>query len=382
MEAPHSYTEPHEQWRYWIALRSIRGVGNVTYRELLERFDSPHVALQAPVATLVEAGVHPIVAHAITTFDQWKVVDLEVQKLIQKGLRLVTRNDSNYPVNLTHLHDPPPFLYVRGTLLPEDRVAIAIVGSRAASAYGRTMAQTLARGLAERGVTVVSGLARGIDAEAHRTTLTAGGRTIAVLGSGVDVIYPSEHRGLAEEITKSGAVVSEFFLGSKPEAMHFPYRNRVISGLTLGTVVVEATEKSGSLITARCAVEQNREVFAVPGNVTTGRNRGPHRLIQEGAKLVENVDDILSEIAPTLVTTPLPSPSSPPITLVPDEERLLGVLDGEPIHVDAVIAKSGLSAARVLEMLLGLELKGVVTQLPGTHFALTSIGMNQRKKRL
>lgn len=382
MEAPHTPTTPHAHWRDWIALRSIRGVGNVTYRELLARFATPHAALQAAETALVEAGVHPVVAQAIRTFDQWKVVDLEVQKLLQKGVRLVTRNDDEYPVNLTHLHDPPPFLYVRGTLLSEDRIAIAIVGSRAASAYGRMMAQTLTRGLAERGVTVVSGLARGIDAEAHRTTLTAGGRTIAVLGSGVDVIYPSEHRGLAEEVTKSGAVVSEFSLGSKPEAIHFPYRNRVISGLTLGTVVVEATEKSGSLITARCAVEQNREVFAVPGNVTTGRNRGPHRLIKEGAKLVEDVDDILNEIAPTLVTTPLPLPSSPPITLVPDEERLLGVLEAEPIHVDAVIAKSGLSAARVLEMLLGLELKGVATQLPGTHFALTSSGMNQRKKRL
>lgn len=382
MEAAGTDATPHAQWREWIALRAIRGVGNVTYRELLERFETPHAALHAPVAALVDAGIHPTIAQAISAFDQWKAVDMQVQKLLQKGVRLVTRKDGNYPVNLTHVHDPPPFLYMRGSLLPEDRVAIAIVGSRAASAYGRTMAQALARGLAERGVTVVSGLARGIDAEAHRTALTAGGRTIAVLGSGVDVIYPSEHRGLAEEITKSGAVVSEFSLGSKPEAMHFPYRNRVISGLTLGTVVVEATEKSGSLITARCAMEQNREVFAVPGNVTTGRNQGPHRLIKEGAKLVETVEDILSEIAPTLVTTPLPTPSSPPITLEPDEERLLGVLEGDPIHVDAVIAKSGFSAARVLEMLLGLELKGAVTQLPGTHFALTSNGLNQRKKRL
>jgi len=382
MEGQPTPIEPHEQWRYWLALRLVRGVGNVTYRELLERFGTPQAALQAPVPVLIAAGVHTVVAHAIAAFDQWKAVDLEVQKIKQKGVRVVTRNDSEYPVNLTHIHDPPPFLYVRGGFIPEDRVAIAIVGSRSASAYGRTMAKDLTRALAERGVTVVSGLARGIDAEAHRATLGTGGRTVAVLGSGVDVIYPSEHRSLAEDITKSGAVVSEFSLGTKPEAMHFPYRNRVISGLTLGTVVVEATEKSGSLITARCAVEQNREVFAVPGNVTTGRNRGPHRLIKEGAKLVENVDDILSEIAPTLVAAPPPSSSSPPVTLEPDEERLLGILEGEPLHVDMVIAKSGLSAARVLELLLGLELKGIVTQLPGTHFALTSTGMTQRKKRL
>lgn len=381
MEGPQTPGEPSEQWRFWLALRLVRGVGNVTYRELLERFGTPQAALQAPMPALIAAGVHPVVAHAITEFDQWKAVNLEINKIKQKGVRIVTRNDSEYPMNLTHVHDPPPFLYVRGGFIPADRVAIAIVGSRAASTYGRTMAKELARGLAERGVTIVSGLARGVDAEAHRTTLVAGGRTIAVLGSGIDVIYPSEHRGLAEDITKSGAVVSEFSLGTKPEAMHFPYRNRVISGLTLGTVVVEATEKSGSLITARCAVEQNREVFAVPGNVTTGRNRGPHRLIKEGAKLVENVDDILSEIAPTLVAPP-PTSASPAIALEPDEERLLGILEGEPVHVDLVIAKSGLSAARVLELLLGLELKGIVTQLPGTHFALTSTGMNQRKKRL
>src|SRR4029450_11907468 len=213
--------------------------------------------------------------------------------------------------------------------------------------------------LAEKGVTVVSGLARGIDAEAHRATMIGGGRTLAVLGSGVDVIYPSEHRGLAQGITTDGALVSEFSLGSKPDAMHFPYRNRVISGLTLGTVVVEATEKSGSLITARCALEQNREVFAVPGNVTSDRSRGPHRLIKEGAKLVEGVEDILSEIAPTLVSTPTVQ-TTPPLDLEPQEKQLIDLFGEEPVHVDVLISKSGLGAARVLEILLGLELKGGV----------------------
>jgi DNA processing protein len=244
------------------------------------------------------------------------------------------------------------------------------------------MAQSLARGLAKHGVAVVSGLARGIDAEAHRATLAASGRTLAVLGSGVDVIYPSEHRPLAEAITHSGAIVSEFALGSKPDAAHFPYRNRVISGLTLGTVVIEAAEKSGSLITARCALEQNREVFAVPGNVNSGRSKGPHYLIKEGAKLVEDVEDILSEIAPTLVS-PSATPHDTPLAgLDSQEAQIIGLFDGEPLHVDIVIAKSGLSAARVLEMMLGLELKGVVMQLPGTHFALTGVGMKAGKRRL
>jgi DNA processing protein len=186
----------------------------------------------------------------------------------------------------------------------------------------------------------------------------------------LDVIYPREHRALAEEISQHGAVVSEFPLGSQPEAVHFPYRNRVISGLTLGTVVVEATEKSGSLITARWAIDQNREVFAVPGNITASRSRGPHQLIKEGAKLVEGVDDILYEIAPTL--TPTPAPAALAVDLEPDEKRLVDLFDGEPLHVDILIARSGLGAARVLEVLLGLELKGVVTQLPSMYFSPTS----------
>lgn len=380
MEELRTDTELREQWRYWLALRLVRGVGNVTYRELLERFGTPQTVLSASVSALTEAGVHAAVAQAVMAFDQWQDVDLELGKLTRAGIRLVTREDAEYPVNLTHLHDPPPFLYVRGAFVPADRFAIAIVGSRSASAYGRAIAQDLARGLIQKGVTIVSGLARGIDAEAHRATLAGKGRTIAILGSGVDVIYPSEHRSLAEEIARNGAVVSEFPLGSKPDAAHFPYRNRVISGLTLGTVVVEAAEKSGSLITARCAVEQNREVFAVPGNVTASRSRGPHRLIKEGAKLVEGVDDILSEIAPTLVSAHAPVPSSG-VDLEPHEEQLVGLFDGDPLHVDALIARSGLSAARVLEALLGLELKGVVTQLPGTHFALIGTQTSSRRKR-
>lgn len=368
-------TQQRNSWREWLALRLVRGVGNVTYRTLLEHFGSPQAVFAAPTASLAAAGVSAEVARAITSFDQWDTVETELQRIAQTRVRLVTRSDAEYPDNLSHIHDPPPFLYVRGRFQPEDRLAIALVGARAASAYGRGVVKELARGLALHGVTVVSGLARGIDAEAHRAALEAGGRTLAVLGSGLDVIYPREHHTLAQEMSRHGAVVSEFSLASRPEAGHFPYRNRVISGLTLGTVVVEASEKSGSLITARCALEQNREVFAVPGNITAGRSRGPHQLIQQGAKLVENVDDILSEIAPALPPgLPLASQTAQDesaVDLAPDEVRLVNALDGEPVHVDVLIARSGLGPARVLEVLLGLELKGIVTQLPGTHFAKT-----------
>ena len=376
-EAPE--THQPDSWREWLALRLVRGVGNVTYRTLLEHFGSPQAVFAAPLANLTAAGVSAEVGRAIRGFDQWDTVEAELQRIAQARVRLVTRSDAKYPDNLSHIHDPPPFLYVHGCLQPEDRVAIALVGSRAASAYGRGVARELARGLARHGVTVVSGLARGIDAEAHRAALEAGGRTLAVLGSGLDVIYPKEHSALAQEMSQNGAVISEFSLASRPEAGHFPYRNRVISGLTLGTVVIEATEKSGSLITARCALEQNREVFAVPGNVTAGRSRGPHQLIKQGAKLVENVEDILSEIVPALppglplaAQTAQNEPAVDLVNLEPDEVRLVNVLDGEPVHVDVLIARSSLSPARVLEVLLGLELKGIVTQLPGTHFVKTN----------
>ncbi len=381
--------EQQEGWREWLGLRSVPGVGNVTYRILIEHFGSPQAVFATPLATLTAAGVQAKVARAIISFDQWQTVETELQRIALADVHLVTRADVEYPENLTHVHDPPPFVYVRGNLQPEDHLAIAIVGARAASAYGRGVAKDLARGLAANGITVVSGLARGIDAEAHRAALDAGGRTIAVLGSGLDVIYPREHRPLAQEMSQNGAVISEFPLGSQPEAGHFPYRNRVISGLSLGTVVIEAAEKSGSLITAQCALEQNREVFAVPGNITASRSRGPHELIKQGAKLVESVDDILNEIAPALrshVQTvqgvqpgsphgaqadPSLPLSPPPIDLEPNEALLVELFDGEPLHVDVLIARSKLGPARVLEVLLGLELKGVVTQLPGTHFVRT-----------
>lgn len=367
------------QWRDWLALRSVRGVGNVSFRILLEHFDSPQAVFAASVARLTDAGLQPAVARAIVSFDQWEAVDAELKQIARAGVRLVTWADSEYPKNLTHIHDPPPFVYVRGSLEPQDQVAVAIVGARSASTYGRDVTRQLARDLAHRRVTVVSGLARGIDAEAHRAALEAGGRTIGVLGSGLDVIYPSEHRRLAQDMIQHGAVISEFALGSQPEAGHFPYRNRVISGLSLGTVVVEAAEKSGSLITARCALEQNREVFAVPGPITARRSRGPHDLLKQGAKLIEGVDDILVEIAPAVparaeaqdgpeAASGQPGPSVIAAALEPDEELLVKLFDGEPLHVDALIARSGLGPARVLEVLLGLELKGVVSQLPGTHF--------------
>lgn len=361
-------------WGDWIALRLVRGVGNVTYRQLLDRFASPREILRASPALLTAAGMSARIAQGIAAFDQWKTVETELEQLARVNARLVTQTDAEYPERLRQIHDPPPFLYIRGDVEPQDTLAIAIVGARTASTYGRKMARELAQELAGCGVCVVSGLARGIDSEAHQASLETGGRTIAVLGSGLDVVYPREHIALAEQIAASGAVVSEFSLGSRPEAGNFPYRNRVISGISLGTVVVEAAEKSGSLITAQCALDQNREVFAVPGPVTASRSRGPHRLIKDGAKLVESIDDILSEITPALARTDRAEKneiSVPVVPLEPDEERVFQLFPEEAVHVDTLITGSGLEPARVLEVLLGLELKGIVTQLPGMYFTAT-----------
>ena len=359
-------------WPAWLALRRVPGVGNVVYRELLAHFPSPREALRASVRDLRAAGVAEGVAEQIAGFSDWAAVEGELAALTKLGARLVTRTDPEYPERLAQIHDPPPFLYVQGHFAPEDRLAIAIVGARSASRYGRDVARSLARDLAGCGLSVVSGLARGVDAQAHGAALEAGGRTIAVLGSGLDVIYPREHRALAHRMAEHGAVVSEFALGSEPLAHNFPHRNRVISGLSLGTVVVEASEKSGSLITARCALEQGREVFAVPGPITARSSRGPHGLLKDGAKLVEGIEDILSEVAPAVLHAARPESDAPPAAvaqLAPEAAALFDLVSDEAVHVDALVTQSKMETARVLELLLDMELKGVVVQLPGMYYA-------------
>jgi DNA processing protein len=349
----------------WIALKMVRGIGCVVYQGLLRAFGHPRAVLSASTHALECAGARAEVAKAIHQFDEWVAVEQQLAGAQRCGAWVVTWADTEYPQNLRHIHDPPPFLFVRGTLLPTDRLAIAIVGSRTASSYGLRLTREIGEGLIRAGVTVVSGLARGIDAEAHRVAVEGRGRTLAVLGSGIDVVYPSEHHSLFMAIAESGAVLSEFPMGTKPDAENFPNRNRIISGLALGTVIVEATEKSGSLITAQAAVEQGRDVFAVPGPVSA-RSRGTHRLIREGAKLTERVEDILEEIAPQLLERG--RLETPAIRLDGVEEQVLTCVGGETRHIDEVINASGLAAGQVLEALLSLELKGAVQQLPGKYY--------------
>jgi len=299
---------------------------------------------------------------------------------------IMTCQDPRFPRRLLYIYDSPFLLYVQGELRPND-INIAMVGSRTASAYGKFTTERLSRELSLHGVTVVSGMARGIDTAAHRGALSVQGRTIAVLGSGIDVIYPPENEGLAREIARSGAVVSEFPLGTPPNAPNFPARNRIISGMSLGVVVVEATEKSGSLITARIALEQGREVLAVPGGIDSAGSRGTNRLIKEGAKLVENVNDILDEIKPqtsfsedlqeeveplppaAVVVTPDCSPRPRP-AVSGKEGLLIKHLSSHPRTVDDLIAATGLAASEVLPALLQLELRGLIRQTPGNKYIL------------
>jgi DNA processing protein len=324
-------------------------------------FRSPHRALAEVVGDEV--------ARAVLAFDWQRAASDQAKAADACDARLVLLGDTGYPASLRPIDLPPPFLLVRGEILREDGLATAIVGSRRATPYGVRMAERLGGDLAARGVTVVSGLARGVDTAAHRGALAAGGRTLAVLGSGVDVVYPPENRRLAGEIVGAGAVVSQFPMGTAPLAHHFPARNRVIAGLALGTVVVEAAERSGALITARCAGELGREVYAVPGNVAVAGSQGTNRLIQDGAKLVQGWEDVVAEWPRewqrALRTPGITGEGAP---MEPGARGVLALLCDEPVALDVVVERSGLPPGQVSAELTTLELQGLVRRVAGQHF--------------
>lgn len=357
----------------WVALSRVQGLGCVSFKKLAGHFGDPTEALSASTAALAEIpGLDQSVIDGLRNFSAWDEAEKEIIRAEKAAVKIVPFTDSSYPARLRMIPDPPPLLYLKGEIRREDEKAVAVVGSRSTSDYGRRVARDLCRGLASLGFTVVSGMARGIDGAAHETSLIAGGRTIAVLGSGVDRVYPAEHDKLYRRISENGAVISEFPMGTRPLAFNFPARNRLISGLSLGVVVVEATEKSGSLITAALALEQGREVFAVPGEVGASRSRGAHRLIRQGAKLVETVDDIMEEIAPQLLVRSGKAVSAPRRTLpqnLGDEfQRIFDLFQERPLQIDEVIESSGCSPSRVSEILLELELQGYIKQLPGKKY--------------
>lgn len=361
----------------WLVLQTIDGVGDRTLLKLIHAFGSPSAVLTASQDDLIRAGCNPELAESVRRGPEPKIrrqIDRQLKVFERLKIRVITLLDQTYPARLRTIPDPPPLLYVSGTLSAQDDVAVAIVGGRRATPSGRMVTEEIAKELAGRGVTIVSGLARGIDAAAHRGALAGKGRTIAVLGCGIDRTYPPEHDTLRRSIESHGAVLSELPIGSSPQSHHFPRRNRIISGMSLGVLVSEAATNSGSLITAKLALEQGREVFAVPGSVKEEACRGSNGLIKEGAKLIERAQDILDEILPqvdarlraTLSVGGVPLDSREP--LGKEGALVYEALSYEARSVDAVIESTGLSAAQVAATLLSLELYGRVRQLPGQQY--------------
>ncbi len=360
----------------WLALARVKGLGCASFKKLAEHFGDPRRAFSASEKELAQIpSLDKGAIEGLLTFSEWDEIRKEMRRISEAGARILPFTDRNYPARLRMIPDPPPFLYVKGEIREEDERAVSVVGSRSASDYGIKITRDLCQGLASLGFTVVSGMARGIDGEAHEATLGIGGRTVAVLGSGVDMVYPPEHEELYRKICRGGAVLSELPIGTPPFSYNFPSRNRLISGLSLGVVVVEATEKSGSLITAGLALEQGREVFAVPGEAGASRSRGPHRLIRQGAKLVEGIEDILEEIAPQLLGRGSEQKSTLP-SLPPnmgfEARRIFELVLARPLQIDEVIQTSGLSPAKVSEILLELEIQGLLKQLPGKRFKVVT----------
>ena len=366
-------------------LRSIPGVGDAILLKLVQSFGTPESVLDATSAALEEVGCRPPLIEAIQRGPDAvarEQLDLELAQLERRQIGVLTFLDRYYPAPLRTIPDPPPLLYLQGTLLETDRHAVAIVGTRKVSTAGRVLAEELANDLAALGFTIVSGLARGVDAAAHRGALAGKGRTLAVMGCGLDRTYPADHRQLRQAIERQGAVLSELPLGAAPHSYHFPRRNRLISGLALGVVVTEAAIESGSLITARLAGEQGREVFAVPGFVKAENSRGPNSLIKDGARLVESAQDILDELLPQLDATfrarlEAGSRAAGPrsLQLCTEETLVYDALSVLPQSVDDVIQRSGLPASQVSAILLSLELKNCIRQLPGNEYVRLMRGM-------
>ncbi len=354
-----------------LCLSMVSGVGPRNFRALIEAFGTPAAVLQAAPSQLREVdGIGTQLARSISRATEQVDVAAEIERCRQHQFRLIPRHDSYYPTRLNEIDDAPGVLYACGELLSADDLAIAIVGTRHATHYGLRQAERLAHGLALAGFTIVSGLARGIDAAAHRGTLEAGGRTIAVLGSGLLNLYPPEHAELAQQIAGQGALLSEYPTMQSPKSGAFPQRNRIITGLSLGLIVVEAADRSGAFISARHAMEQGREVFAVPGSIGSRMSRGCHRLIRDGAKLVESISDVIEELGP--LATPMKTGSDAQlrhpaeVTLNEQEQIILNAIETEATEIDAIVDATGLPVHRILATVSVLEMRHLIERTSGT----------------
>ncbi|MDD4894931.1 MAG: DNA-processing protein DprA [Candidatus Omnitrophica bacterium] len=346
-----------------IGLNMFCGIGSTRLNQLLRYFGKPENILNAPVNELAQIpGIGLKIAEKISSLKE-KDIDEEFDLAEKHKLKIITIGDEDYPDSLKQIPDPPIVLYVKGALKSQDKSGIAIVGSRRASLYGLSCAEKFAYDLSGRGITIVSGLARGIDTLAHQGALKSGGRTIAVIGSGFNYLYPAENKKLAEEISCNGAVISEFPINAKPLAQNFPRRNRLISGLSLGVLVVEAAKNSGALITADCALEQGRDVFALPGKIDSPNSLGTNELIKQGAKLVSSAEDILEEFDIAAAAIPASGPS-----LSGSESQVYGLISSQPLLMDEIVEKTGIGITEISGLLLKLQMHKLVRQLPGKQF--------------
>jgi DNA processing protein len=351
---------------YWVGFNLVKGIGAVRLRSLLDHFGNLEVAWHAPADALRAAGLSERIVQNLVEIRKGVQLVSIMERMQNQGIRVIIWDDDTYPRRLREIDQPPPVLYLRGSIDPEDDWAVAIVGTRRVTAYGRQVTADLAAFLAGNGITVVSGLARGVDAIAHEAALQAGGRTIAVLGSGVDRIYPPEHRKLADQIMNQGAVCSDYAPGTAPESSNFPPRNRIISGLSQATVVIEAGETSGALITAKFAADQGREVLAVPGPINAAQSKGTNNLIQQGARPLLRIEEVLEVLNLQHIQTQQKARKVLPADET--EAALLKVIGPQPLHVDDIQAQSGLSIEKVSATLTLLELKGIVRQVGGMNY--------------
>jgi len=359
-----------DELEYWVGFSRISGIGKVRISQLRDYFGNLKDAWNAPAGELKHAGLDSRSVNAIAALRARISLDEEMEKLERYKVKVFTCEDPSYPARLKEIYDYPPVLYVRGNLMPKDGPYLAVVGTRKPTVYGRQVTEEVVADLVQSNITIVSGLARGIDSIAHRTALDNRGETIAVLASGLDIVYPADNVKLAQAIMEHGALISEYPLGVKPKAENFPRRNRIMSGLSLGVLVIEAGERSGALITAHQALEQNRDVFAIPGSVLSPNSRGTNHLIQEGAKLVCNYNDILEELNLTAMAQQLEIKEFLPAN--EKESQVLNQLTSEPNHIDEICRRSGLTMPEVSSTLAMLELKGLAKQVGNMNYVLSS----------
>lgn len=351
---------------YWVGFNLVKGIGAVRLQNLIRHFGSAEQAWKADAEALRRVGLSPKIVERLLQVRQRTDLERLWESIGAQGIQVLTWEEEAYPPRLKEIEQPPPVLYVRGELLEEDFWAVAIVGTRRMTPYGRQITEEVTSVLAANGITVVSGLARGVDAVAHSAALKAGGRTLAVLGCGVDCIYPPEHRALAEQVIARGALISDYAPGTPPDSVNFPPRNRIISGLSVATIVIEAGETSGALITAEFAAEQGREVFAVPGSILAPQSKGTNRLIANGARPLLNAQDVLDMLNLTRVSQHQAARKALPVDAT--EAKIVTVMADEPLHVDEIRAKCGLPIEKVTAALVLMELKGMVRQVGGLHY--------------